>query len=179
MIAAGAVLGDRLTFNLGADRDRLAWGIGQARAARRAAGMDPDAISLGAYVDVACARTTAEALAMVRGSASIFAHFLSEGMAAHVPVDSAEDRRVLTALAAGYAEAAHGQTKAPQAQLLPDDFLERFTLSGPVAAVAARIGELESLGLDRIVVVPASRDVDPAAVEQSVADFAAGVIGEG
>ncbi|WJL96943.1 LLM class flavin-dependent oxidoreductase [Microbacterium sp. ET2] len=173
-IAVGAVHGDRLTFNLGADLDRLRWAITHARDARTQAGLDPAAISLGAYVDVACAPTE-DAITQVRGSASIFANFLAEGMRAGVPV-SPEDAAVLSLVGASYSEAQHGQTTAPQAQLLPDDFLQRFALCGPSDALIDRVRALQHLGLDRLVVVPASRNVDPHATAASVAAFARDVI---
>lgn len=174
VIAIGAVHADRLTFNLGADPGRVRWAISQARQARTDAGLDPAGISLGAYVDVACAPLD-ESVAMVRGSASIFAAFLAEGMRSGTPVSDA-DRAVLQAVAAAYSEAQHGQTGAPQAQLLPDDFVQRFALCGPADTLLNRVLELRELGLDRLVAVPASRNVDPATVAASVSAFAAGVI---
>lgn len=174
VISIGAVHGDRLTFNLGADAGRLRWAIAQARQARTDAGLDPDGMSFGAYVDMACA-PLAEAVTMVRGSASIFAEFLAEAMRFGTPVSDA-DRTVLEAVGAAYSEAQHGQTTAPQAQALPDDFLQRFALCGAAATILGRAAELRDLGLDRLVVVPASRDVDPAVMQASVSAFAAGVI---
>lgn len=175
VIAIGAVHADRLTFNLGSDAGRLKWAIATARTARSDAGLDPDAMSFGAYVNVACAPLD-DAIAMVRGSASIFAQFLVEGMRAGVPV-SDDDRTVLEAVAVAHDEAQHGLGIAPQAELLPDDFLSRFALCGPAETLLPRIAELEDLGLDRIVVVPASRDVPSATVDASISDFARGVIG--
>lgn len=174
VIAIGAVHADRLTFNLGADVTRLRWGIDGARQARRDAGLDPEAISLGAYVDVACAALP-DAVAMVRGSASIFANFLVEGMRSGVPV-SEEDASTLRAVGAAYSEMQHGLLSAPQAQLLPDEFLARFALCGPADTLVERVRELRDLGLDRLVVVPASRDVDPMTAQESVAAFARNVI---
>lgn len=174
VIAIGAVYADRLTFNLGADVGRLRWAIAVARKARLDANLDPDAMSFGAYLNMACAPLD-DAIEMVRGSASIFAQFLTEGMRAGVPV-SDDDKAVLEMVASAYSEAQHGIRSAPQAELLPDDFLRRFALCGPVDTLLPRIAELEDLGLDRIVIVPASRDVTVTMVEASVSDFAKGVI---
>lgn len=174
VIAIGAVYADRLTFNLGADVERLRWAIATARQARLDADLDPDAMTFGAYLNMACAPLD-DAIAMVQGSASIFAQFLTEGMRAGVPV-SDDDKTVLEAVASAYNEAQHGLRSAPQAELLPDDFLRRFTLCGPVDTLLPRIAELETLGLDRIVVVPASRDVSSTAVDASISEFAAGII---
>ena len=174
VIAVGAVLADRLTFNLGADVDRLQWAVARARQARMDAGLDPFAISLGAYVDMACAPLD-DAVAMVRGSASIFANFLAEGMRSGVPV-SDEDASILRAVGGAYSEAQHGRTGAPQAQLLTEAFLTRFALCGPPDILLDRVRELRDLGLDRLVAVPASRDVEASATAASIAAFASDVI---
>jgi 5,10-methylenetetrahydromethanopterin reductase len=173
-IAIGAVYADRLTFNLGADVERLRWAIATARRARSDAGLDPESMSFGAYVNMACAPLD-DAISMVRGSASIFAQFLGEGMRAGVPV-SVDDKTVLDAVASAYDEAQHGLGSAPQAELLPDDFLRRFALCGPIDTLLSRIAELENLGLERIVVVPASRGVAVTDVDASVSEFARAII---
>jgi len=92
-----------------------------------------------------------------------------------VPVPD-RDRAIAEALVAGYDESAHGLGTAHQATSLPDDFLQRFALVGPPAALVDRIGALRDRGLDRLVVVPASRDADPGFVADSNARFAAEVL---
>ena len=51
VIGIGAVHADRVMFTLGADVDRLAWGIDLARQARRDAGLDPDGVAFGAFIN--------------------------------------------------------------------------------------------------------------------------------
>ncbi|MCC4250682.1 MULTISPECIES: LLM class flavin-dependent oxidoreductase [Microbacterium] len=178
MIDVGAVGADRLTFNLGADVDRLTWAVNRARDARRAAGLDPAGISLGAYVDVACADDEADALRIVRGSASIFAQLLAEGASSGVPDIPAADRQTLAGVASAYDEAQHGTSGSPQARagILPDEFLARFALCGTPAQLVERVRALAGLGLQRLVVVPASRDVDATTTRETVTRFAREVI---
>ena len=52
VIQIAARLADRITFAVGADPARLRWAIDLARSARAAAGLDPDGLGLGAYVNV-------------------------------------------------------------------------------------------------------------------------------
>ncbi len=52
VIAIAARLADRITFAVNADPARLSWAIGVARDAARAAGRDPDELSLGAHISV-------------------------------------------------------------------------------------------------------------------------------
>ncbi len=174
-IALGATVADRLTFNLGADASLLGWGVSLARQARERAGLDPGGIDLGAYVNVSCDPDRATAVSMVRGSASIFIRFVAEAMAHGVPVGG-EDRAVVEAVEHAYQEAAHGLASSEQASAAPDAFLERFTLAGPAPELVDRLAGLSELGLQRIVVVPASRDADPSFVAESTARFADEVI---
>src|SRR5262249_11109262 len=54
VIALAALHAERVMFALGADSERLAWGIALARQIRKQAGLNPDAIAFGAYVNVEC-----------------------------------------------------------------------------------------------------------------------------
>jgi len=174
-IALGATLADRVTFNLGADPALIGWAVATARRAREQSGLDPDGISLGAYVNVACDPDLPTALRMVRGSASIFIRFLAEAMAHGVPVPET-DRPIVAGVEDHYQEATHGLATSAQADAVPDEFLQRFALVGAPGDLAGRLTALGEIGLDRIVVVPASRDADPAFVSESNERFATQVI---
>ena len=54
VIAMSALHAERVMFTLGADVERLAWGIALAKKTRKDAGLDPDAIAFGAYVNLGC-----------------------------------------------------------------------------------------------------------------------------
>ena len=51
VIAAAARHADRVLLAVGADPDRLGWGIERARAARKDAGLDPQGVALGAFLN--------------------------------------------------------------------------------------------------------------------------------
>jgi 5,10-methylenetetrahydromethanopterin reductase len=174
-IALGATVADRLTFNLGADPALIGWAVATARQAREQSGLDPDGMSLGAFVNVACDPEIPTALRMVRGSASIFIRFLAEAMAHGVPVPES-DRPIVAGVEDHYQEASHGLATSAQADAVPDEFLQRFALVGAPGDLAGRLATLGEIGLDRIVVVPASRDADPTFVSESNERFAARVI---
>ena len=120
--------------------------------------------SLGAFVNVVVHPDLAVARDLVRGSAAIFAHFVSEG-----PMDvlSASDRAAVEPLSSRYVERDHGLGTAAYTGLLPDEFLDRFTVSGPPDYVVERLRQLAALGLDRLVLVQASRDAAPELVAES------------
>ncbi len=56
VIAMSALHAERVMFTLGADVERLAWGIALAKKTRQDAGLDPDGIAFGAYVNLGCHR---------------------------------------------------------------------------------------------------------------------------
>ncbi len=156
-IAVAAVAADRVMLTVGADPARVAWGIETARRARTEAGLDPAALHAGAYVNVGCHPDLAVARSMVRGSASIFARFAAMSTPAGQPLGRA-DAAVIGQVGRHYDEARHGLSDAAQTHSLTDEFVDRFAVAGPAARCAARLRALFDLGLDRIVVVPGSRD---------------------
>lgn len=154
-IAAGARAADAVLLTVGAEPERLAPAIAAAREA--------GAGSVGAYVNVGCAEDRAAARGLVRGSAAIFAHFSSQAMAGVLPAD----HDVIEHVGQDYDETRHGESVARHATELPDDFLDRFAVVGTPDDVRARLAELLALGLDRLVLVPGSKDADRAALARS------------
>src|SRR6266404_3386821 len=73
VIAMAALHGDRVMFTLGADVERLAWGIDLARKTRKEAGLDPDGIAFGAYINMGCHTDMEAARGLVRGGLTTFA----------------------------------------------------------------------------------------------------------
>jgi 5,10-methylenetetrahydromethanopterin reductase len=199
-IALAATLADRVMFTVGAEPSRLAWAIGVARQARTTAGLDPAGLRMGAYLNVACDPDATAACDLVRGSAAIFAHFASMpgspaigsssagssttgssttgfgttgfGTTGFSPPDAVTVREV----GAAYDETRHGLSHAAHTAGLDDSFLTRFAVVGSPDQCLARLRQLIALGLDRVVVVPGSRDADPARLARSNARFARDVL---
>ncbi len=184
-IALAATLADRVMFTVGAEPARVAWAIGVARQARAAAGLDPAGLSLGVYVNVACDPDVTAACALIRGSAAIFAHFSSlpgPQAAGAGTADSgtsgfsAREAATVREVGLAYDESRHGLSHAAHTAVLDDSFLTRFAVAGPPEECLARLRQLAALGLDRIVVVPGSRDADPARLARSDDRFARQVL---
>jgi 5,10-methylenetetrahydromethanopterin reductase len=159
-IAAGAALADRVMLTVGADPARVAWAVETAQRARTAAGLDPATLRVGAYVNVACHPDPAAARAMVRGSTAIFAHFSAMSAAAGTALGR-DDAAVVGQIGRHYDEARHGLSDAAHTGSLDDEFIDHFAVAGTAAHCQARLRRLFELGLDRVVVVPGSRDTDP------------------
>ena len=184
-IALAATVADRVMFTVGAEPSRVAWAAGVARQARAAAGLDPAGLRMGAYVNVACDPDLGAACALIRGSAAIFAHFSSmggpggtrpgttgPGGSGFSPQDAATVRDV----GAAYDEARHGLSHAAHTKMLDDAFLARFAVVGSPEQCFDRLQQLIGLGLDRIVVVPGSRDADPERLARTNVRFARHVL---
>lgn len=166
VIEIAAQLAERVTFSLGARADRLEWAVQHARAARKAAGLDPASLSCGAYVNAVAHPDLDTARELVRGRLGVYARFSTMHSNA-MDTLAEEDRDVVERLAANYDMKAHATAGARHAAALDDEFVDRFGIVGPSDHVAARLRELEALGLDHVVIVGHGRDVDPKTLEES------------
>jgi 5,10-methylenetetrahydromethanopterin reductase len=151
VIEVAARLADRIAFTLGAVPERLKWGIELARNARRKAGMDPDGIAFGAYVNLVCHPDPAIARALVKGGLTTFARFSVMHGEAAGPLELA-DEDTLARLHDGYDMTQHTRADSGQARLLPDDFIDRFAIAGDVEHCVRRLEALRALGIDKVFV---------------------------
>jgi 5,10-methylenetetrahydromethanopterin reductase len=169
VIALAALHAERVMFTLGADVERLVWGIALARQIRRDAGLDPDGIAFGAYVNLGCHSDMAAARGLVHGGLTTFARFSVMHGKANGPV-STGDRAVLEALRSNYDMRAHTRGDSRQATTLTDDFVDRFAIVGPPERCIDRLRSLQALGLDKVAISGGTRgaDADDAAVSRQL-----------
>lgn len=158
VIALSALHADRVMFTLGADVERLKWGIDLARKARKDAGLDPEAIAFGAYVNLGCHTDTGAARNLVRGGLTTFARFSVMHGKTVVPT-SAGDQKVLEALVSNYDMKAHTHGDSRQATMLTDAFIDHFAIAGSPEYCIERLQSLKSLGLDKVAISGAMRGV--------------------
>ncbi len=151
VIAMAALHAERVMFTLGADLERLSWGIALARQARKEAGLDPDGVAFGAYVNLGCHSDLKAARDLVRGGLTTFARFSVMHGKANGPVSNA-DRAVLETLRTNYDMRAHTRADSRQAGTLTDDFIDRFAIVGSPDRCMERLGSLKALGLDKVAV---------------------------
>jgi 5,10-methylenetetrahydromethanopterin reductase len=156
VIAMSALHAERVMFTLGADVERLRWGIELARKTRRDAGLDPDAIAFGAYINMGCHGDIEKARALVRGGLTTFARFSVMHGKANGPV-SAGDRKVLEALRTNYDMKQHTRADSRQAGTLTDDFIDRFAIVGSPERCIERLRSLAKLGLDKVAISGGTR----------------------
>jgi 5,10-methylenetetrahydromethanopterin reductase len=165
VIALAARLAERITFAMGADPVRITRGMADARRAAEEAGRDPDELSFGAYINIACDDDLQRARDIVRGSTGTFAHF--SGMSTSTSA-GLKDEPVFQHIGANYDMANHASGEAAHMQAVPDDFISRFAVVGPPGQCVDRLGELINLGLDRLVLLMGSRDANPEHVAASM-----------
>jgi 5,10-methylenetetrahydromethanopterin reductase len=151
VITIAAQHAERVTLAVGADPDRIAWGIDLARA--------NGATSVGAYVNVVAHDDVDTAISLAEGGLASFARFSVMHGTPSGPV-SDEQRDVLTSVHRAYDMTAHTRAKTPQAAALTRDFAERFAVVGPAAQCATRLRELVGRGLDHLVVIGPSMGAD-------------------
>jgi len=145
-------------FTLGADVERLRWGIELAKKTRRDAGLDPDAIAFGAYINMGCHDDVEKARGLVRGGLTTFARFSVMHGKANGPV-SDKDRAQLETLVTNYDMKQHTRGDSRQAGTLSDDFVDRFAVVGPPDRCIDRLRELAALGLDKVAISGGMRGV--------------------
>ncbi len=171
VIAAAARTADRVVFAVGADEARLAWGIETARAARVDAGLDPDAIEFGAYVNMVVHPDVDVARELVSGSLTTFARFAVMHGAVAGPVDD-EQRRVLEHINTTYDMKHHTRSDTTHARGLTPEFIDSYAVVGPPDVCVRRLGRLAQLGLGKVIVIGASpgSDIDQARVSAAITE---------
>jgi 5,10-methylenetetrahydromethanopterin reductase len=154
VIKIAAVSAERLTFALGADRERLSWAIDTARKARAEAGLDPGDLSFGCYIPFVAHPDADVARSLNAVGVATLSRFLVMHGRPMTPVDD-ETKAELERLAARYDMNHHGAGTASHRNVLSEVFSDSFGIAGTPDQCIERVKELEALGLDRIIVLPA------------------------
>ncbi len=151
---------ERVTFAIGADPDRLAWGLELARKAAADAGRDPATLSFGAYVNVGSHPDHEVARELISGAVAAFAHF--SAMPGSTGAGLAEaDRAVVAEVGRRYDSNEHLRNTASHTDALDARFVDRFAVVGAPDACTSRLLDLARLGLDRFVITGPSFGADP------------------
>jgi 5,10-methylenetetrahydromethanopterin reductase len=156
IINMAARIGDRVMFALGADINRLKWGV---HAALEAAEKEDRTVSLGAYVNVVCHDDVQAARQMVQGGLSTFARFSVMHGEVKGTVTKAQ-KEVLENLHSQYNMKEHTRMDSKQANALPAEFIDQYAIVGPADYCIERIKEIEALGIDKIAIIGPSAGAD-------------------
>ena len=146
VIGAAARNADVIMFALGADLGRLEWGLEQAKAARREAGLDPDGIRYGAYLNIVCHPQVEVARDLITFLDTFVRFSVMHGQT-YGPV-SEQAQKVLADTHRGFNMRDHSASVMP-----PAEFVDQFAIVGPPDTCIGRIQDVIGLGIDRIVVL--------------------------
>lgn len=149
IIKLSALLADRVMLTVGADLDRLAWGIELGRQARRDAGLDPGGVKFGAFINCAPHPDIVAARRVVQGGLTVFARFSVMHGKTHGPV-SPEAETALQTLRNAYDMNAHTYGDSKQAETLTDAFIEHFAVVGTPEVCIEKLSRIVALGVDKI-----------------------------
>jgi 5,10-methylenetetrahydromethanopterin reductase len=153
VIAMAAAIAERVTFSVGAERERLAWALNHARAAEPAGGAP---VSYGAQLLVVCHTDAEAALEVAMRFAPPLARFqVMQSKAPGLPGADREDSSY-EAIRQGYDMTRHGVIEEKQRLTrgaLTPEFVRRFAIVGSPEHCAERLLALRRLGLERIVAV--------------------------
>lgn len=166
VIAAAATGADRVLFAIGADLRRLEWGIDVARQARVDAGLDPDGLKFGAYVNVVPHEDLKAALAMAEGSLTTFARFSVMHGTVQGPV-SDHQREVMEQLHSNYNMKQHTRTGSDQTRILTPQFIDDYAAVGTVDRCVDKLRAIAGLGIDKVIVAGPSAGSDREHAAQS------------
>lgn len=160
VIDVGARFADRLAFTVGVQPEAVAEALATARRARSEAGLDPEGISYGAYLNVATHPDLEVARELISGSLSVLARFADRSSSREPHRDYRIDSHANTRPGASF----DGQLR------------ERFAIVGDPDHCVARIQPLIDLGLDFVIIAGHSRDADRGHLFASAAHLGAEVI---
>lgn len=165
VIAVGARLAERVTFNVGADPERIQGCIDLARSSREAAGLTDGGPSMGAYLNVAPHPDRSTARALAKPVVAVYARF-SRNAGPEQGV-AAGDASVIEAVADHYDMSRHGRAGASHIAYLTDEFVDRFAVVGTPEHCIDRLNHLVSMGIERFAIVGPTHGVDPEAARRS------------
>lgn len=144
---------DRVMLAVGADPERVRWGVERARAQR-------DDIAVGAFVNVLAHDDLETARAIASGGVATFARFsVMHGQVTNPARE--EERSVFESVHRAYDMNRHTMSGSPQAQVLTPRFVDRFAILGPADECVERLADLVALGLDKLTITGPTLGADP------------------
>jgi len=151
VLALAGAVADGAWLAVGADPERVAWAASTARAA--------GATRLASFVNVVTHPDLDTARRLAAGGLTTFARFSAMDGRVRVPIDD-DSRRTLQEVHRAYDMERHTRAGSPQASRLTAEFVDRFGVVGAPDHCIARLRELVSLGIERLIVVGPSIDAD-------------------
>jgi 5,10-methylenetetrahydromethanopterin reductase len=166
VIAIAARTADRVMFTLGAEPERIRWGIALVRKARQEAGLDPEGIAYGAYIACACHPKIEVARDLVKGRLTVHARFGVMHGKTSGPL-SKDQQAVMLKLRNAYDMRKHTQRDSAQAAVLTPAFTDQYAVVGPPERVIERLHALAKLGLGKFILGGSRSTTESAEAKQA------------
>ena len=167
VIRTAAAIADRVVLAVGADPEKIAWGIREARAVQ-------PGIAIGAFVNVLVGDDRDQLRTAAAGAVAGMARFGAMHGKAVGPVTTS-DRAALESIPAHYDMTRHFDTANDAAQL-SSEFVDRYAILGPASHVVERFLELAELGVDRFHILGPSQDIERDLARRLHREFVEGVL---
>jgi|TARA_B100002003_G_scaffold234425_1_gene248315 5,10-methylenetetrahydromethanopterin reductase len=151
VIGMAARHSDRIMFALGADSERLRWGIDIALEAASKVGKDPDSLKFGAYINIVCHHNLAVARDLGRAGTSLFALFSVMHGSVSGPA-SEKQQEVFRTIHDSYDMNMHVREGSQQSKVMTDEFMDEYAVIGGVEYCIERLQEIEKLGISKVSV---------------------------
>ena len=152
MIADAAIHADGVMLSVGADLERLRWGIDLVRSTRAKAGLDPNGIPVGAWVNVVAHPDIDIARQLASGWTSVFARFaIMHGKPTGPQTD--ESIESLEHLYNDFDLRDQASSSSIQAQSMSQDFIDNYAIVGTAATCVDRLRQISDLGIHKVIAV--------------------------
>jgi 5,10-methylenetetrahydromethanopterin reductase len=152
MIADAAIHADGVMLSVGADLDRLRWGIDLVRSTRANAGLNPNGIPVGAWVNVVAHPDVDIARQLASGWTSVFARFaIMHGKPTGPQTD--ESIKSLEHLYNDFDLRDQTSSSSAQAQGMSQDFIDTYAIVGTADTCLERLRQISDLGIHKVIAV--------------------------
>ena len=145
-------IADGVLLSCGTARSCLEFALAQVQAGAQRAGRTPDDLDIACHLFVSIRDDRAQA----REDTRIIAAWYPQTAPRYVEL-AGFDATLVDTVRAAY-RGGHFHEAAAAARLIPDDFIDQFTLAGPPGYCVDRINELRDLGLTHFEIFPVGGD---------------------
>jgi len=151
---------EKVSFAVGSSHERVSWAMSTALEHLEKIGRDRDDIKIGAYINLICDPDEKKAIGMARMLAGLVAHFtaMKDAPIDHLPSSL---QKISSSLKSEYDMKNHSSEKGSHLELIDDEFIDWFTISGPSEKCIERLSDLIDLGLDHVYLLGGSPVAEP------------------
>ena len=152
MIAEAAIHADGVMLRVGADLERLRWGIDLVRTTRAKAGLDPNGIPIGAWVNIVAHPDVEIARQLASGWTSVFARFAVMHGKPTGPQTN-DSIKSLEHLHNDFDLRDQASSSTAQALGMTQNFIDNYAIVGTADTCVAQLRQISDLGIQKLITV--------------------------